>query len=174
MNGNFDIVIFILSTTSNLLYMYSVLQGEVHCEPPNNRLDRFTGTLTYADQKYPLDNEKILLRGCTLRNTEWCFGLVLFGGKDYRIVLLGNYCSGNYKLKHRVRWTTGGRHDLIWGFLVSVPLAGPETKLMQNCGKSTFKRTSIDRLMNVLVLCVSPTPYLSVLSDLRTSSLLFF
>lgn len=33
--------------------------------------------------------------------------------------------------------------------------AGQETKLMQNCGKSTFKRTSIDRLMNVLVLCVS-------------------
>lgn len=26
---------------------------------------------------------------------------------------------------------------------------------MQNCGKSTFKRTRIDRLMNVLVLCVS-------------------
>lgn len=26
---------------------------------------------------------------------------------------------------------------------------------MQNCGRSTFKRTSIDRLMNVLVLCVS-------------------
>lgn len=38
---------------------------------------------------------------------------------------------------------------LFFGF------AGPETKLMQNCGKSTFKRTSIDRLMNVLVLCVS-------------------
>ncbi|XP_030273832.1 phospholipid-transporting ATPase ID-like isoform X2 [Sparus aurata] len=84
--------------------------GEVLCEPPNNRLDRFTGTLTYAGQKYPLDNEKILLRGCTLRNTEWCFGLVLFGG--------------------------------------------PETKLMQNCGKTTFKRTSIDRLMNFLVICI--------------------
>uniref|UniRef100_A0A7N8YPW2 Phospholipid-transporting ATPase n=1 Tax=Mastacembelus armatus TaxID=205130 RepID=A0A7N8YPW2_9TELE len=84
--------------------------GEVRCEPPNNRLDRFTGTLTYTGQKYALDNEKILLRGCTLRNTEWCFGLVVFGG--------------------------------------------PETKLMQNCGKSTFKRTSIDRLMNVLVLCI--------------------
>ncbi|XP_069379069.1 phospholipid-transporting ATPase ID-like isoform X2 [Paralichthys olivaceus] len=84
--------------------------GEVRCEAPNNRLDRFTGTLTYAGQKYSLDNEKILLRGCTLRNTEWCFGLVLFGG--------------------------------------------PESKLMQNCGKSTFKRTSIDRLMNVLVLCI--------------------
>ncbi|TNM89370.1 hypothetical protein fugu_003604 [Takifugu bimaculatus] len=84
--------------------------GEVCCEPPNNRLDRFTGTLTYSGQKYALDNEKILLRGCTLRNTDWCFGMVLF--------------------------------------------AGQETKLMQNCGKSTFKRTSIDRLMNVLVLCI--------------------
>uniref|UniRef100_A0A3B4AST8 Phospholipid-transporting ATPase n=1 Tax=Periophthalmus magnuspinnatus TaxID=409849 RepID=A0A3B4AST8_9GOBI len=82
--------------------------NEVRCEPPNNRLDRFTGTLTFAGQKYSLDNEKILLRGCTLRNTDWCFGLVLFA---------------------------------------------PETKLMQNCGKSTFKRTSIDRLMNILVLC---------------------
>uniref|UniRef100_UPI003AAD7995 phospholipid-transporting ATPase ID-like isoform X1 n=2 Tax=Centroberyx gerrardi TaxID=166262 RepID=UPI003AAD7995 len=88
----------------------AAFNGEVRCEPPNNRLDRFTGTLTCAGQKYSLDNEKILLRGCTLRNTDWCFGLVLFGG--------------------------------------------PETKLMQNCGKSTFKRTSIDRLMNVLVLCI--------------------
>uniref|UniRef100_A0A3Q0S9R4 Phospholipid-transporting ATPase n=1 Tax=Amphilophus citrinellus TaxID=61819 RepID=A0A3Q0S9R4_AMPCI len=84
--------------------------GEVRCEPPNNRLDRFKGVLTFAGQKYSLDNEKILLRGCTLRNTEWCFGLVLFGG--------------------------------------------PETKLMQNCGKSTFKRTSIDRLMNILVIFI--------------------
>lgn len=32
-------------------------------------------------QTYGLDNDKILLRGCTLRNTEWCFGLVVFGGK---------------------------------------------------------------------------------------------
>ncbi|XP_056157742.1 phospholipid-transporting ATPase ID isoform X1 [Lampris incognitus] len=88
----------------------AAFNGEVHCEPPNNRLDRFMGTLTCAGQKYSLDNEKILLRGCTLRNTEWCFGLVLFGG--------------------------------------------PQTKLMQNCGKTTFKRTSIDRLMNVLVLCI--------------------
>ncbi|XP_076127026.1 phospholipid-transporting ATPase ID [Alosa pseudoharengus] len=88
----------------------AAFNGEVRCEPPNNRLDRFTGTLSFAGQKYPLDNEKVLLRGCTLRNTEWCFGLVIFGGQ--------------------------------------------ETKLMQNCGKTTFKRTSIDRLMNQLVLCI--------------------
>uniref|UniRef100_A0A8C7UYB9 Phospholipid-transporting ATPase n=1 Tax=Oncorhynchus mykiss TaxID=8022 RepID=A0A8C7UYB9_ONCMY len=84
--------------------------GEVRCEPPNNRLDKFTGTLTLKEEMYSLDNEKVLLRGCTLRNTQWCFGLVVFGG--------------------------------------------PDTKLMQNCGKTTLKRTSIDRLMNVLVLSI--------------------
>nr|XP_046231963.1 probable phospholipid-transporting ATPase IM [Scatophagus argus] len=84
--------------------------GEVRCEPPNNRLDKFKGTLSLDGQMYSLDNDKVLLRGCTLRNTEWCFGLVIFGG--------------------------------------------PDTKLMQNSGKSTFKRTSIDHLMNILVLCI--------------------
>ncbi|XP_011471529.1 phospholipid-transporting ATPase ID isoform X1 [Oryzias latipes] len=84
--------------------------GEVLCEPPNNCLDKFKGTLTVNGQAYSLDNDKVLLRGCTLRNTEWCFGLVLFGG--------------------------------------------PDTKLMQNCGKTVFKRTSIDHLMNILVLAI--------------------
>uniref|UniRef100_A0A673B9K0 Phospholipid-transporting ATPase n=1 Tax=Sphaeramia orbicularis TaxID=375764 RepID=A0A673B9K0_9TELE len=86
------------------------LSGEVRCEPPNNRLDKFKGTLTVNGEVYALDNDKVLLRGCTLRNTEWCFGLVIFGGAD--------------------------------------------TKLMQNSGKTTFKRTSIDRMMNILVLCI--------------------
>uniref|UniRef100_A0A8C1JW33 Phospholipid-transporting ATPase n=1 Tax=Cyprinus carpio TaxID=7962 RepID=A0A8C1JW33_CYPCA len=98
-----------LTAIRQFLPNYS-FKGIVCCEPPNNRLDRFTGTLTFGTQKYSLDNERVLLRGCTLRNTDWCFGLVLF--------------------------------------------AGPETKLMQNCGKSTFKRTSIDRLMNILVLFI--------------------
>ncbi|KAH1169000.1 phospholipid-transporting ATPase ID-like isoform X1 [Mauremys mutica] len=84
--------------------------GEVKCEAPNNKLDKFTGTLILRGEKFALDNEKMLLRGCTIRNTEWCFGLVIY--------------------------------------------AGPDTKLMQNCGKTAFKRTSIDRLMNVLVLVI--------------------
>ncbi|XP_039988198.1 probable phospholipid-transporting ATPase IM [Xiphias gladius] len=84
--------------------------GEVICEPPNNKLDKFIGTLYWRDNKYPLDNEKLLLRGCVLRNTEWCFGMVIF--------------------------------------------AGLQTKLMQNSGSTKFKRTSIDKLMNTLVLWI--------------------
>ncbi|KAF1396631.1 Phospholipid-transporting ATPase FetA, partial [Spheniscus magellanicus] len=102
-----------LTVTAELgedLQKLTEFNGAVKCEAPNNKLDKFTGTLTLQGEKYALDNEKMLLRGCTIRNTEWCFGLVIY--------------------------------------------AGPDTKLMQNSGKTTFKRTSIDRLMNVLVLVI--------------------
>ncbi|XP_006895390.1 PREDICTED: probable phospholipid-transporting ATPase IM [Elephantulus edwardii] len=102
-----------LSVTSELGAEISKLakfDGIVVCEAPNNKLDKFTGILSWKDSKYSLNNEKIILRGCVLRNTSWCFGMVIF--------------------------------------------AGPDTKLMQNSGKSKFKRTSIDRLMNTLVLWI--------------------
>ncbi|XP_077774926.1 putative phospholipid-transporting ATPase IM [Podarcis muralis] len=84
--------------------------GEVECEPPNGKLNKYAGVLSWDVNKYCLNNEMLLLRGCMLRNTEWCFGMVIF--------------------------------------------AGPDTKLMQNSGKTELKRTSIDRLMNTLVLWI--------------------
>ncbi|CAG0924947.1 unnamed protein product, partial [Notodromas monacha] len=111
--------------------LLSAFNGAVWCEPPNNNLSRFEGTLEWDHQsnsgdvevtsnnisrasssnnisRLALDNDKVLLRGCVLRNTQWAYGLVLFAGQD--------------------------------------------TKLMMNSGKTKFKRTSIDRLMNVLIL----------------------
>ncbi|XP_046141510.1 phospholipid-transporting ATPase ID isoform X3 [Osmia bicornis bicornis] len=82
--------------------------GEIVCETPNNLLNKFDGNLTWKGRKYILDNDKIILRGCVLRNTQWCYGVVIFAGKD--------------------------------------------TKLMQNSGKTKFKRTSIDRLLNLLII----------------------
>lgn len=52
----------------------------------------------------------MLLRGCILRNTRWCYGLVIFAGRD--------------------------------------------TKLMMNSGKAKFKRTSLDKFLNVLIIGV--------------------
>uniref|UniRef100_A0A8D1K5A6 Phospholipid-transporting ATPase n=1 Tax=Sus scrofa TaxID=9823 RepID=A0A8D1K5A6_PIG len=103
-----------ISVTSEMednLKLLSAFDGEVRCESPNNKLDRFTGVLTYRGEDYILDHDRLILRGCVIRNTDWCYGLVIF--------------------------------------------TGPDTKLMQNSGKSTFKRTHIDHLMNVLVLWVS-------------------
>lgn len=63
-----------------ILLALCVSAGEVVCEPPNNKLDRFCGTLYWKDCKYPLNNQNMLLRGCVLRNTESCYGLVIFAG----------------------------------------------------------------------------------------------
>lgn len=112
--------------------------GEVVCEPPNNKLDRFSGTLFWLEKKHPLTNQNMLLRGCVLRNTEACYGLVIFAG--LRVFL----CVCFLRVK-RLRAPA-------LAFPCSVP--GPDTKLMQNSGRTKFKRTSIDRLMNTLVLWV--------------------
>ncbi|NWS06057.1 AT8B1 ATPase, partial [Motacilla alba] len=84
--------------------------GLVECEEPNNRLDKFTGTLSWRNSNYSLDADKILLRGCKIRNTDFCPGMVIFAGAD--------------------------------------------TKIMKNSGKTRFKRTKIDSLMNYMVYTI--------------------
>ena len=32
---------------------------------------------------------QVLLRGCVLRNTSWCYGLVLFAGRDTKLMMNG-------------------------------------------------------------------------------------
>ncbi|XP_051169972.1 phospholipid-transporting ATPase ID isoform X3 [Leptopilina boulardi] len=100
-----------LAETSEMMDNHELIgqfDGEIICETPNNLLNKFDGTLLWRGKKYALDNDKIILRGCVLRNTQWCYGMVIFAGKD--------------------------------------------TKLMQNSGKTKFKRTSIDRLLNLLII----------------------
>ncbi|CAG5125541.1 unnamed protein product, partial [Candidula unifasciata] len=100
-----------LEDTSELgddLQKLAEFNAEIVSEPPNNRLSKFEGKMLWKNKTYALDNEKILLRGCILRNTQWCCGLVVFAGRD--------------------------------------------TKLMMNSGKTKFKRTNIDRLMNLLII----------------------
>ncbi|XP_030081762.1 phospholipid-transporting ATPase ID isoform X7 [Drosophila hydei] len=94
-----------LGEQHDLLWSFN---GEIICERPNNLLNKFEGTLMWKNQRFALDNDKILLRGCVLRNTQWCYGVVVFAGVD--------------------------------------------TKLMQNSGKTQFKSTGVDRLLNFIII----------------------
>ncbi|XP_062484174.1 phospholipid-transporting ATPase IK isoform X3 [Pezoporus occidentalis] len=64
----------------------AAFDGRVTCEEPNSRMHSFTGTLAWRGQTYPLDSERILLRGCRLRNTDLCYGLVIYAGFDSKIM----------------------------------------------------------------------------------------
>ena len=54
--------------------------GKVVCEEPNSRLHHFVGCLEWNGRKHPLDIGNVLLRGCKVRNTDTCYGLVIYAG----------------------------------------------------------------------------------------------
>ncbi|RKP26375.1 hypothetical protein SYNPS1DRAFT_14278 [Syncephalis pseudoplumigaleata] len=66
------------------------LRGHIECEMPNERLNVFEGLITLeiddrrADMT-PLSMEQLLLRGSTLRNTEFIYGTVIYAGEDTKV-----------------------------------------------------------------------------------------
>ncbi|ERE72428.1 phospholipid-transporting ATPase IK [Cricetulus griseus] len=62
-------------------------QGTVICEEPNSRMHHFVGSLEWNNRKYPLDIGNLLLRGCRIRNTDTCYGLVIYAGLDTKIMM---------------------------------------------------------------------------------------
>ncbi|CAJ2651274.1 unnamed protein product [Trifolium pratense] len=65
----------------------SEFKGEIQCEQPNNSLYTFTGNLLIQKQTLPLSPNQILLRGCSLRNTEYIVGVVLFTGQETKVMM---------------------------------------------------------------------------------------
>ncbi|XP_066385390.1 phospholipid-transporting ATPase 3-like isoform X1 [Miscanthus floridulus] len=65
----------------------SEFQGEVQCEQPNNSLYTFTGNLIMDKQTIPLSPNQLLLRGCSLRNTEYIVGIVIFTGHETKVMM---------------------------------------------------------------------------------------
>ncbi|KAI8973092.1 phospholipid-transporting ATPase 1 [Trametes punicea] len=64
-------------------------------EPPHANLYMYHGVLRYKDsstgeqKQESVTINELLLRGCTLRNTAWVIGLVVFTGADSKIMLNG-------------------------------------------------------------------------------------
>ena len=68
------------------------LTGAIKCELPNNSLYTFEGVLLHEDgREIPLDPGQLLLRGCQLRNTPWCYGVVVFTGYDTKLFRNAKY-----------------------------------------------------------------------------------
>ena len=73
----------------------------IDSEPPHANLYSYNGVLRYSnkgnnigsstdtlqDAIEPITASELLLRGCSLRNTSWAIGIVLFTGSDTKIML---------------------------------------------------------------------------------------
>ncbi|OQR83446.1 P-type ATPase (P-ATPase) Superfamily [Achlya hypogyna] len=60
---------------------------QVKCEPPNVDLYKFTGTLSIASAVFALDEQQLLPRGSTLRNTKHIVLLVVYTGHETKMML---------------------------------------------------------------------------------------
>lgn len=70
----------------------------IECDAPNPALYSFKGTIHYEhydekgslveeDEKEPITNANVLLRGCTVRNVKWVIGIVIYTGSETKIML---------------------------------------------------------------------------------------
>ena len=58
----------------------------VQSEHPNSSLYTYEGTMTLNGSTFPLSPDQMLLRGATLRNTAWIFGLIVFTGHETKLM----------------------------------------------------------------------------------------
>ena len=62
----------------------------VECENPNDMLYKFEGTMGLGGDKkgalVPLGPDQMLLRGSSMRNTDFAYGLVVFTGHETKIM----------------------------------------------------------------------------------------
>jgi magnesium-transporting ATPase (P-type) len=65
------------------------LEATIECEFPNDKIYKYEGIFKSPKllQDIPLSPENLLLRGSSLRNTEFIYGVVVFVGHDSKIML---------------------------------------------------------------------------------------
>ena len=80
----------------------ALFTGEVHCQGPNEFLYKFEGNMKFKPAKdeflesetdynggmtsLPIDVNQVLLRGSSLRNTDYVYGIVIYTGHESKIM----------------------------------------------------------------------------------------
>ncbi|XP_040274842.1 phospholipid-transporting ATPase VD [Bufo bufo] len=91
-----------------------MFSSKIQCEAPNSDLGRFKGYLSRSEQeKIGLSEQNLLLRGCTVRNTEAVVGIVVYAGHDTKTML--NNSGPRYKRSQLERQLNS---DILWSVLL--------------------------------------------------------
>ena len=75
----------------------SSINGHILCERPNSAIYKFEGYAQFSNdkEKISLNADYLLLRGMSLRNTEYIYGMVIFTSDDTKI--MQNSAKPKYK-----------------------------------------------------------------------------
>jgi len=76
-----------LNTFEDEVALTQQFEGSLTCETPNDQIYKFEGLIKKSDgQTVSLSQDHLLLRGSSLRNTDWVLGVVCYTGHDTRIM----------------------------------------------------------------------------------------
>ncbi|XP_074722209.1 phospholipid-transporting ATPase VD isoform X4 [Strix uralensis] len=90
--------------------------SRIECESPNNDLTRFRGFVEHSNKdRVGLSKENLLLRGCTVRNTEAVVGIVVYAGHETKAML--NNSGPHYK---RSKLERKVNTDILWCVLLLI------------------------------------------------------
>ncbi len=97
----------------------------IETEPPHGNLYQFSGAAMWnqrdpknlaepgVDMVEPISINNLLLRGCSLRNTEWILGVVVFTGQETKIMLnSGMTPSKRSRIARELNW------DVVYNFTI--------------------------------------------------------
>ncbi|XP_051895793.1 phospholipid-transporting ATPase VD-like [Pristis pectinata] len=84
--------------------------SRIECEGPNNDLSKFKGYMEHLNkEQVALSKENLLLRGCTVRNTEAVAGIVVYAGHETKAMM--NNSGPRYKHSKLERQLN---RDVLW------------------------------------------------------------
>ncbi|KAL0969642.1 hypothetical protein UPYG_G00230200 [Umbra pygmaea] len=90
--------------------------SHIECESPNNDLIRFRGYMEHPNKKrVGLHNNNLLLRSCTIRNTETVIGIVVYAGHETKAMM--NNSGPRYK---RSKLERRLNVDVLWSVVLLV------------------------------------------------------
>ncbi|XP_042668137.1 phospholipid-transporting ATPase VD isoform X1 [Centrocercus urophasianus] len=90
--------------------------GRIECESPNDDLNHFRGFVENSSKdRVGLSKENLLLRGCTVRNTEAVVGIVVYAGHETKAML--NNSGPHYKRSKLERKVNS---DILWCVLLLI------------------------------------------------------
>ncbi|XP_071426676.1 phospholipid-transporting ATPase VB isoform X1 [Pithys albifrons albifrons] len=108
--------------SQNTLFEPEFFQNTIVCEMPNNDLNKFKGYMEQPNhERVGFNIDSLLLRGCTIRNTEAAVGIVIYAGHETKAML--NNSGPRYK-RSRIERRMNRDIVLCVGLLLGMCLLG--------------------------------------------------
>ena len=83
-------------------------EAEFHVDHPSISLVTWNCNIKIREQYEPMTMKQLLLRGCVLKNTEWLIGVVIYTGKEAKIVLNSKKAPTKFSnIQRTMNWILG-------------------------------------------------------------------